>query len=57
MHMRELWQDNYWSIKIRFWVHRSKYHINNSRKFRSRTVSRQVMETLGVVLASTRIHI
>lgn len=57
MRMRELWQDSYWSIKSRFQPRRSKFHTNNSSKFRSRTASSQVMETLGVVLVSTRTHI
>ena len=60
MHMRELWQDNYWIIKSRSQPHRFRLNTNSSSKFKSRKCSKQVMETLGVllqVLVSIRIHI
>lgn len=57
MHMRELWQGNWWIIKSRSQPHRSRFHTNNNNRFRSRNASRQDMETLGVLWVSTRIHI
>lgn len=61
MHMRELWQGNYWIIKSRSQLHRSKFHTNSNNKFRRRNASRQDTETHGVkhktLWVSTRIHI